>query len=355
MNPFLISMTRLSPLWRSREVLDVGDALELLGLDELLDRLDDLLGADVVGQLGDDDALAAGRDVLDAGGGAHAERAVARGVRVADALEPDDLAAGRQVGAGDEPHDVVEVGRRVGDQVPQRLHDLDQVVRRDVGGHADGDAAGAVDEQVGQGGRQHDGLGLAAVVVGLEVDGVLVDRRRHRLGGRVHADLGVAHRGGRIVLRAEVAVAVGEGEAQRPGLHEPHEGVVDRAVAVRVQATHDLADGARALDVAAIAAQAHVVHRVEDAPLHGLETVAGIGQGARVDHRVGVLEDSSIASRRRRRCRRCAPRSPPREPACCCGPCLLSCITVVQPGPFSPVVTCGLLAPRRGPPDRLEA
>ena len=40
------------------EVLDVGDALELLGLHELLDPLDDLLGADAVGQLGDDDALA---------------------------------------------------------------------------------------------------------------------------------------------------------------------------------------------------------------------------------------------------------------------------------------------------------
>ena len=43
------------------EVLDVGDALELLGLHELLDLLDDLLGADAVGQLGDDDALASRR------------------------------------------------------------------------------------------------------------------------------------------------------------------------------------------------------------------------------------------------------------------------------------------------------
>ena len=34
------------------EVLDVGDALELLGLDQRLDPLDDLLGADAVGQLG---------------------------------------------------------------------------------------------------------------------------------------------------------------------------------------------------------------------------------------------------------------------------------------------------------------
>ncbi len=111
--PVLDLDDEVEPLVAVGEVLDVGDALELLGLDELLDRLDDLLGTDVVGQLGDDDALASGRDALDACRGAHAERAVARGVRVADALEPDDLAAGRQIGAGDEPHEVVEVGRRV--------------------------------------------------------------------------------------------------------------------------------------------------------------------------------------------------------------------------------------------------
>ena len=43
------------------EVLEVGDALELLALHQGLDPLDDLLGADAVGQLGDDDALARGR------------------------------------------------------------------------------------------------------------------------------------------------------------------------------------------------------------------------------------------------------------------------------------------------------
>ena len=47
------------PLVAVGEVLDVGDALELLGLHQGLDPLDDLLGADAVGQLGDHDALAA--------------------------------------------------------------------------------------------------------------------------------------------------------------------------------------------------------------------------------------------------------------------------------------------------------
>ena len=44
------------PVLAVGEVLDVADALELLALDEGLHPLDDLLGADEVGQLGDDDA-----------------------------------------------------------------------------------------------------------------------------------------------------------------------------------------------------------------------------------------------------------------------------------------------------------
>ena len=130
------------------EVLDVGDALQLLALDEHLDPLDDLLQPDGVRHLGDHDALAPS-DRLDPGGRPHPEAAAAGLVGVADAVEADDLAAGRQVGAGHEPHQPVDVGVGVADQVPQRLHHLDQVVRRHVGGHADRDAGGAVDHEVG--------------------------------------------------------------------------------------------------------------------------------------------------------------------------------------------------------------
>ena len=44
-----------------------------------------------------------------------------------------------------------------------------------VGRHADGDAAGAVDQQVGELRRQHRRLLQAVVVVRLEVDRVLVE------------------------------------------------------------------------------------------------------------------------------------------------------------------------------------
>ncbi len=173
----------------------------------------------------------------------------------------------------------------------QGLDDLDEVVRRDVGRHPDRDPGRAVDDQVGDRRGQDRRLGLARVVVGLEVDGVLVDRGGHRDGRRQHPALGVAHRRWGVVGGAEVAVTVDEGHPHRPRLREAHECVIDRGVAVRVQATHHLADDPSALDVPAVGTQAHVVHRVEDPPLHRLEAVAGIRQGPGVDDAVGVFEE----------------------------------------------------------------
>ncbi len=175
--------------------------VSFLDVDQFLDLGDHPLGADVVGQRGDDQALAARRDVLDRRGGPHLEGAAAGAVGVVDAAQAVDVAAGRQVGTRDEVHQVVE--RRVGvlEQVPGGGHDLDQVVGRHVGRHADRDAGRAVDQQVGERRPQDRGLGLLAVVVGLEVDRVLVDRLHHQHRRVGQAGLGVAH-GGRAGRRA---------------------------------------------------------------------------------------------------------------------------------------------------------
>ena len=274
------------------EVLEVGHAVQLPGLHQVLDPGDDPLRADAVGQLGDDDADPPRRELLDPGRGPGAEDAAAGLVGLPDPVQADDLAAGRQVGAGHEPHQRLEVGVRVGDQVPGGRDDLAEVVRGHVGRHPDGDAGRAVDQQVRERGREHVGLGQGAVVVRDEVDGVLVERVRHlQRGRRPSAPRCSASRpADRRRRRAEVAVPVDQRQPHRPRLGHPDQRVVDGAVAVRVQPSHHLADHLGALDVGAVGPQAHLAHLVEDAALHRLEAVPGVRQGALVDHRVGVLE-----------------------------------------------------------------
>ncbi len=53
---------------------------------------------------------------------------------------------------------------------------------------------------------------------------------------------------------------------------------------------HDIADDAGALAGGAIGLQAHLLHGVENAAVHGLESVADIGQGAADDDRHRIIE-----------------------------------------------------------------
>ena len=175
------------------------------------------------------------------------------------------------------------------------LGDLAQVVRRDVGGHADRDAGGPVDQQVRVARRQDRRLLRPAVVVRLEVDGVLLDVADHLERERRHPALGVPHGGRRVVARrAEVALAVDQRRAHHPRLREADQGVVDRGVAVRVVLTHDVTDDARALREAAVGAVAAVVHRVEHPAVHRLEAVAYVGQRAADDDRHRVVDVGAL-------------------------------------------------------------
>ena len=82
------------------------------------------------------------------------------------------------------------------------LGDLAQVVRRDLGGHADRDAGRApLTSRLGKRLGSTTGSQRLAVVVGLEVDGLLVDVAHHLHGQRRHPALGVAQGGGAVVAR----------------------------------------------------------------------------------------------------------------------------------------------------------
>ena len=168
---------------------------------------------------------------------------------------------------------------------------LAEIVRRDVGRHADRDAACAIDKQIGKARRQNDRLELLLVIVRLEVDGILVEVVEHRHRDGREARLGVALRRGRIAIdRAEIALPVDERRAHREVLRHAHQGVVDRKLAVRMILADHVADGARRLVVGPVGREIELAHRIEDAPVHGFQAVANVGQSAAHDHAHRVIE-----------------------------------------------------------------
>ena len=260
--------------------------------NQLADLLDEGGLVPAPGHRVDDDVAPPLRLLLDPGGpkphGAAARRVDRRKLRPAI----EDLAPHGEVGALDVLHQPGRRQLRVIDERHGRANDLPEVVRRDVGRHADRDAHAAVHQQLGNTRREHHGLGGRSVVVRSEGDCVPIDLGDHLEGQGLKARLGVAHGGwGVAVEGAEVAGSVDERRAQRERLSEPHHRVVDALVAVGVIAGHDGAHDGGALPKPGGGAQVQVrVHCVENASLDRLQAVADIGQGPGSDDGQRVVQ-----------------------------------------------------------------
>ena len=214
-------------------------------------------------------------------------------IRVTNAGAADDDRAGREVGPPHVLHQVLDVRVGLVDQLDDRVGHLAEAVRRDVRRHADGDSRRAVDEQVGEPRREGSRLTPRLVVVRREVDRVRVDVAEHLRRQTRQPAFRVPHRGRRVVVDvAEVALAVHQRVAQGERLRHPHERVVDRRVPVRMEALHHLTDDGRALDAGPVRLEPGLVHRVEDAAVHGLEPVPDVRKGPRHDHAHRVVEEA---------------------------------------------------------------
>ena len=272
-------------------VAQSGDALDALFLDQVADGLGQAVARRLIGHLGDDD-LAAVALLLNQGPGTQGDLAAAGAVAVDQSLPAADDAPGGKIGPGNDLHQVQQRDAGIVDQGDEAVAHLAQVVRRDVGGHAHGDAVGAVDDQVGELARQHQRFLVFAIVVLNEVDGVGRQVGQHLGGHGRQAGLGVTHGCGRQTGdRAEVSLTQDQPAAHVPVLGHADQGRIDGHVAVRMVPLHGLADDAGAFAGRAGRSQAQVVHGHQDAPLRGLQAIAHIRQGPADDdaHRVGEI------------------------------------------------------------------
>ena len=271
-------------------VADVGNALEALLVDLIGHILDEHTLVDLIGDLRDDDALTVLAEFLQLGAGAHGHAAAARGIGGADARTAENEAARRKIRAGEVLHKVGERGLGVIEDAQTGVDGLGEVVGRDIRGHADGDAARAVHEQVREAAGEHARLLARFVEVRVPVHGVLFEVTEHFVRDFRKAGLGVAvGRRGIAVDGAEVAVAVDEHIAHGEVLRQTHECIIDRRVAVRMIAAQHVADAGRGLFERLVGRQIILIHGIENAAVHGLEAVAHVRQRTADNDRHGIL------------------------------------------------------------------
>ena len=272
-------------------VADVRNALDALVAHQFGDAFHQHRLVHLIGNFGDDDGQAVLADFLHRRPRPHQDGAAAPRQGRLGRQTADDQSPGGKIRSRHDLGQGFQVDRRVFDIGKTGVDHLTQIVRRDVGGHADRDARRAVDQHIGKARGQHDGLALAAVVIVLELDGFLVDILGQGMGQLGAACLGVAHRRRRIAIdRTEIALPVDQGRAHGEILRHAHQGVIDRLVAMGMVLAHDVADDQRRLAVGLVPVAAILMHRVKNAAMHGLEAVARIGQRAADDHAHGVIE-----------------------------------------------------------------
>ena len=260
-------------------VADIGNTVELLVAHQFGDALEQRLLVDLVGQLIDDDGRAAVADFFEVRLSAHHHTATAGAIAIAHTGHAIDDAGGREVRRRDDLDQLIDRALGCLQHMQRAIDHFGDVVRRDVGRHADCDAGRAVDQQVGDAGRQHRRLFFLAVIVGYEIDSFLVDVGQQFLRNLVEAALGVTHCRRVVAIdRAEVALTIDQRVAQRKILRHTNQRVVNRLVAVRVVFTHHFADYARALHIRAIPDIAGLVHRIQHATVNRLQAIPHIGQ-----------------------------------------------------------------------------
>ena len=134
-----------------RFVADVGEQRQLAEREQLRRFLNQARLLDVIGNFVHHDLVLTMFQPLDLPPGAQAKSAAARPVGIDDGrLGLNQDAAGGKIGPGNKVDQFVEGRLGALDQVPQRIAQFTHIMGRDAGRHADGDADGAVGQQIGK-------------------------------------------------------------------------------------------------------------------------------------------------------------------------------------------------------------
>ncbi len=272
-------------------VAQIGNALDPFLADQVGDLLDHRRLVHLVRDRVNDDRLALLADCFHGRFRPHDDRTASGGQGVARAGPAHNLCPGREIRRRDDVQQRTVGNLRIVQQGQRRIHDLAQIVRRDVRRHAHRDPAGPVGEQVGEQAGEDDRLFFLVVVGRHEIDRALVQPRHQGHRGPGQARFGVAGGSGIIAVDiAEVALPLNQRVAQRKGLREADHRIVDGGIAMRVVLAQHLTHHAGGFLVRRVGPKPQLAHRPQQAAVDRFQPVAKIGQRTCGDRGQGIDE-----------------------------------------------------------------
>ena len=260
-------------------VVDIGDSLDLLLVDQVGNPADHFGLVHHIGNLGHHDTFASRSSMFDFGSRPHDYAATSGLVGLLNPFVSIDDSARREIGSLDTPNQLLHLDIRIVDIGTYRIDRVGEVVRRHIGSHSDRNTRSAVDQQQRNLRRQHDRFGNGLIEVRTEIHRILFDIGHHLIGDLLHAGLRITH-GGRAVAvdRTEVTLTVHQHVAHAPLLSHTHHRFVHRGVAVRVELTEHITDDSGRFTMRFIGIEVQLAtHIVEDSSVHRFQSVPHIG------------------------------------------------------------------------------
>ena len=251
-------------------------------MDQFGDFLNQLGFLNLIRDFRDDDLPLTTPEVLDLPFTAQTERPASRGIGICDTVARlNDHAAGREIRARNIIEQRVIARIRRLDQMDTGIHQLCDIMRRNIGRHTHRNPRRAIGQKAWELCRQNNRLGQTTIIVIAEINRVFVQTLQHRLSDKGHARFGVS-RGRRVVAVdiAEVPLTIHQRVAHRKILRQTRHRVIDRSIPVRVEIPHRVARDFRGLQELAIGRQLEPVHRIENASMHRFQTIARVRKGA---------------------------------------------------------------------------
>src|SRR6266851_4484767 len=139
-------------------IAHIGNSFQFFRLHQFGDALDQPRLVHLIRNLRDDDAFAVFGGLFDSSLGAHGKAAAACFVSGFDAFAARDVRPGWKIWPRHNLHYFFQRCVGLFDQKNCRVHNFAQIVGREVSGHAAGNAARAVDEQIRYARREHHGF-----------------------------------------------------------------------------------------------------------------------------------------------------------------------------------------------------
>ena len=164
-------------------------------------------------------------------------------------------------------------------------------MRRNFRRHANRNSIRPVHQQVRVPGRQHRRLCLRAVVVRIKIDRFFIQIFQQRRRNPRQPRFRVTIRRRRIAIhRPKIPLPIHQRSPHRKRLRQSHQRVIHRQVSMRMVFAHHFADDTSALARRPPRSQPHLLHRVQNPPMHRLQPVAHVRQRAADNHRQRIVE-----------------------------------------------------------------